>query len=100
MTLLAVGLAALAGTALLAERTFAGAAGREAAVRAASTVIDSLLAEPHARAGRRGFGAVTAVWDVAADAHTRTIDVAVHVHRSGAAYTFRALQPRGTDDVP
>jgi prepilin-type N-terminal cleavage/methylation domain-containing protein len=83
MVLLSIALVALAGTTVVAQRTFAGAAADEAAVHAAAAVIDSLLAESAPASGSRLAGRILVEWMATSDSAADTFQVTAHV-RDGA----------------
>jgi prepilin-type N-terminal cleavage/methylation domain-containing protein len=101
LTVLAVGLLALAGTSALAQRSFASAQATERAVRAAATVIDSLLREPDPAPGSRALYGAVVHWTVTADGpRTRfSTDVVVHdgaiMHRFGFTSERLSWRPPG-----
>jgi prepilin-type N-terminal cleavage/methylation domain-containing protein len=94
MTILAVGILALAGTASHAQRAFAHGAATERVARLAAAVIDSLLAETRPTAGTRETDNVLARWTVTEEGGLTRILTTVEVHDGASVvqYAFRSAR--------
>jgi prepilin-type N-terminal cleavage/methylation domain-containing protein len=94
MTILAVGILALAGTASHAQRAFAHGAATEKVARVAAAVIDSLLTEPRPTAGMRESDNVRLRWTVTEAGGLIRIFTTVEVHdgASMVQYAFRSAR--------
>jgi prepilin-type N-terminal cleavage/methylation domain-containing protein len=77
MLLVAIGLVAVASAALLAQRTLTATAVLERITREASTLLDSLAAQPHPASGARETGGVLLSWVVEPDSAGARIRVQV-----------------------
>jgi prepilin-type N-terminal cleavage/methylation domain-containing protein len=90
LTLLSVGLIALAGSAAVAQRAFAGAAAMELSLRAAAEVVDSLFHVPAPSAGSRTIGHVDVTWIVTSGGGVHRVFVRIE---EPVAVEFEAVVP-------
>jgi prepilin-type N-terminal cleavage/methylation domain-containing protein len=88
LTVLSVGLLALAGTSALAQRAFAGADATERAARAAAAIIDSLMLEPEPASGSRALYGTTVHWTVAAEGPRILLTTDVLVYDGAVMHRF------------
>jgi prepilin-type N-terminal cleavage/methylation domain-containing protein len=93
LTLLSIAMVALAGTAALAQRTFAEAEIMERSVNAASVVLDSLAHAPAPVGGQRIVDDVAVEWTVTPAGPALRIDLSAAHQRSGASLDFVAMRP-------
>jgi prepilin-type N-terminal cleavage/methylation domain-containing protein len=98
LTLLAVVMIALAGSALVAQRSFVEAGATERAVSAAAAVLDSLLRVPAPESAARRIDGIVLEWDVATAGDALVLDLRVLDEPAGVNLTFQSLRPlAGTD---
>lgn len=92
MTIIAVGLMALAGTAAVAHRSFIVAEAVERGTAVAAVVLDSLIREPSPVSGERDFEQALARWSVVRDSIETAISLTVDVVHAGKTeqLVFRA----------
>jgi prepilin-type N-terminal cleavage/methylation domain-containing protein len=83
MTLVAFGLVAVAGAALLAERTMAEAEVIERITREAATVLDSLAAHPNPASGVRDARGLLLRWVVEPDSFGTRLRLQAALQRGG-----------------
>jgi prepilin-type N-terminal cleavage/methylation domain-containing protein len=88
LTVLSVGLLALAGTAVVAQRSFATADATERAARAAAAVIDSLLRVREPVGGSRDVYGTAVTWSVAGDSERLRLFTEVRVHDGATPHRF------------
>jgi prepilin-type N-terminal cleavage/methylation domain-containing protein len=104
LTVLSIGLLALAGTAVVAQRAFTSAAATERAVMAAAAVIDSLLYEAEPAAGTRVLDGTRVRWAVSRTGDLVRVETRVDVTagsepRSLVFHSTRLASARaGTDE--
>ncbi len=89
LIVLTVGVMGAVATATLAVRTLHIAAEREAAVRAAGVVLDSLLQVSAPSAGEREIGSHRVRWTVRAEGRVRRIALEVESIEGGASHPLR-----------
>jgi prepilin-type N-terminal cleavage/methylation domain-containing protein len=97
LTILAVGLLALAGTAVVAQRTLASADATERAARAAALVIDSLFVHDAPTSGRRAVYGTDVRWAVSSSGQQLeiTTDIFVLDGHSTRHFRFHSSRPAG-----
>jgi Tfp pilus assembly protein PilV len=85
MSLLAVGMLALAAAATAAAHRIGIADARERATRVTAILADSLLAAPRPAAGQRLYDGVPVRWTIGGDAVLLVVDLEADVRTSNAA---------------